>query len=57
MAQMVRLCLQCGKPSFDSWVRKIPWRRERLPAPVFLPGDFYGQRSLQLMGSQRVGLD
>ena len=25
---------------------KIPWRRERLPIPVFLPGDLYGQRSL-----------
>ena len=23
-----------------------PWRRKRLPAPVFLPGKFYGQRSL-----------
>ena len=22
--------------SFDSWVRKIPWRRNRLPVPVFL---------------------
>ena len=21
---------------FDSWVRKIPWRRNRLPTPVFL---------------------
>ena len=21
---------------FDSWVRKIPWRRDRLPTPVFL---------------------
>ena len=20
----------------DSWVRKIPWRRDRLPTPVFL---------------------
>ena len=20
---------------FDSWVRKIPWRRDRLPTPVF----------------------
>jgi len=27
-------------------VRKIPWRREWLPTPVFLPGEFYGQRSL-----------
>ena len=26
---------------FDPWVRKIPWRRDRLPTPVFLgfPGD------------------
>ena len=20
--------LQCGRPRFDPWVRKIPWRRE-----------------------------
>ena len=25
-----------GDPQFDSWVRKIPWRREKLPTPVFL---------------------
>ena len=24
-----------GDPRFDSWVRKIPWRRDRLPIPVF----------------------
>ena len=23
------------EPQFDSWVRKIPWRRNRLPIPVF----------------------
>ena len=23
-------------------VGKIPWRRERLPAPVFWPGEFHG---------------
>ena len=28
------------------WVRKIPWRKEWQPTPVFLPGEFYGQRSL-----------
>ena len=28
--------LQCGRPRFDSWVGKIPWRRGRLPTPVFL---------------------
>ena len=39
-----------------SLVGKIPWRREWLPTPVFLPGDSHGQRSLAgSMGSQRVG--
>ena len=33
-------------PGFDPWVRKIPWRREWLPTPVFLPGESHGQRSL-----------
>ena len=27
-------------------VGKIPWRRKWLPTPVFLPGEFHGQRSL-----------
>ena len=22
------ICLQCGRPEFDSWVGKIPWRRD-----------------------------
>ena len=30
----------------DPWVRKIPWRREQLPTPVFLPEKSHGQRSL-----------
>ena len=25
---------------------KFPWRREWLPSPVLLPGEFHGQRSL-----------
>ena len=33
-------------PRFDPWVVKIPWRREWLLTPVFLPGEFHGQRSL-----------
>ena len=45
MAQTVRN-LQCGRPGFSLWVGKIPWRREWLPTPVFLPGEFHGQRSL-----------
>ena len=31
---------------FDPWVRKIPWRREGLPTPVFMTGEFLGQRNL-----------
>ena len=36
-----KIYLQCGKPGLDTWVGKIPWRRERLPTPVFWPGEFY----------------
>ena len=31
-----------GRPGFDPWVGKIPWRRERLPTPVFWPREFLG---------------
>jgi len=31
---------------FNPWVRKIPWRRQWQPTPVFLPGKCYGQRRL-----------
>ena len=31
---------ECGRPGFDPWVGKIPWRREKLPTPVFWPGEF-----------------
>ena len=27
------------------WLGRSPWRREWLPIPVFLPGEFRGQRS------------
>ena len=37
-----RICLQCRRPGFDPWVGKIPWRRVRLPTPVFWPGEFHG---------------
>ena len=35
-----------GRPGFDPWVRKIPWRKEWLHTPVFLPGKPHKQRSL-----------
>ena len=28
--------MQCRRPLFNSWVGLIRWRRDRLPAPVFL---------------------
>ena len=34
--------LQCGRPGFNPWVGKIPWRGKRLPTPVFWPGEFRG---------------
>ena len=35
-----------GDPAFNPWGGKIPWRRKYQPTPVFLPGEFHGQRSL-----------
>ena len=32
---------RCKRHGFDPWVHKIPWRREWLPTPVFLPGEFH----------------
>ena len=40
--RQLRICLQCRRPGFDPWVGKIPWRRERLPTPVFWPREFHG---------------
>ena len=36
IAQLVKNCQQCKRPQFDSWVRKICWRRDKLPTLVFL---------------------
>ena len=38
--------LQCGRPGFDPWVGKIPWRRAWQHTPVFLPEESLEQRSL-----------
>ena len=40
-----RVCQQCGRPEFDLWVGKIPWRTKWQPTPVLLPGKSHGQRS------------
>ena len=41
IAQLVKNPHQCRKPWFNSCVRKIHWRSDRLPTPVFL-GFFCG---------------
>ena len=38
VAQMVK-----NLPGFDLWVRKIPWKKEWQPIPIFLPGESHGQ--------------
>ena len=30
----------------ETWVGKVPWRREQLPTPVFWPRELNGQMSL-----------
>ena len=37
-----RILLQCRRPGFDPWVGKIPWRRQKVPTPVFWPAKFHG---------------
>ena len=39
VAQMVKNLPACRRPGFYPWVRKMPWRREWLPIPVFLLGE------------------
>ena len=43
MAQSVKDST-CNAGDLDSIpeLRRFPWRRERLPTPVFLPGEFHG---------------
>ena len=38
-------CRRHKRSWFNSWVRKIPWRRKGPPTPVFLLGESHGQRS------------
>ena len=33
VTQLVKNPLQCWRPGFDPWVRKIPWRRKGYPLP------------------------
>ena len=40
---MVKNCLQCRRPGFDPWVRRIPWKSEWQPTPVFFPKSMRSQ--------------
>ena len=42
VAQTIKKLPASGRPGFSPWVEKISWRRERLPTPVFCPGEFNG---------------
>ena len=42
VAQLVKNLPAMRETWFDLWVGKTPWRRERLPTPVFWPEEFHG---------------
>ena len=42
MASLVAQVVKNLPAMWKSWVGKIPWRRERLPTPVFWSGEFHG---------------
>ena len=46
VAQMGKNLPAVWETRFDLWVGKIPWRREWQPIPVFLLGEFPGQKRL-----------
>ena len=46
MAQTVKNLPAMRETWVQSWVEKIPWRREWLLTLVFWPEEFHGQRSL-----------
>ena len=49
VAQLVKNLPAKQETWFDPWVGKIPWRRERLPTPVFWPRKFRGSMGLQMV--------
>ena len=46
VAQRLKRLPAMQEIGFDPWIGKIPWRRKWQPAPVFLPGESHGRRSL-----------
>ena len=46
VAQMIKNLPAVQETEVQSLGGKMPWRREWLPTPVFLPGEFHGHRRL-----------
>ena len=42
LAQLLKNPPSMQETGFNLWIRKIRWRRERLPTPVFGPEEFHG---------------
>ena len=60
VAQIIKNLPTIQETQVPSVGGKTPWRRDWLPAVVFLPEESHGQRSLaghSPWGSQRVGHD
>ena len=38
-------CRRCKRYRFDPWVGRIPWKSAQQPTPVFLSGEYHGQKS------------
>ena len=57
-----KILLQCRRHRrhrFKPWIGKILWRRKWQSTPVFLPGEFHGQKSLagySLWGHKVLGM-
>ena len=51
MASLVAQTVKNLPAMWETWVQSLgqedPWRRKWEPTPVFLPGEFHGQRSLE----------
>ena len=43
VAQSVKNLPVMQETEFNSWVKKIPWRRKWQPTPVFWPGESRGR--------------
>ena len=59
-ASLVAQLVKNSPAMWETWVRSLgrgdPWRRERLPTPVFWPGEFHEQRHFMFMNWKTIVL-